>query len=234
MANLPSQHPDLALHLTDRALTPLITSARANQRLDDLTALSHTALDAFESAQRLGLGIPQRIIVEHGEGPILLQTFLSPRPPPVNNHASPENSTSTTTSQLPPPPDSQARQPQHQGALALAVENRGSGSTSTLTPEAHLRGGAATPDAENHPIYRVENNPEIIVDEDEDPSNPDSSTPMLFGIVVAASTEDAFEARRAAARLERVGREIQGRWSELQGPSPARGSNGRPGESAGD
>ncbi|KAI0971570.1 hypothetical protein F4678DRAFT_89026 [Xylaria arbuscula] len=226
MANLPSQHPDLALHLTDRALTPLITSARANRHLDDLSALSHTALDALESAQRFGLGTPQRIIVEHGEGPILLQTFLSPRRPTATNHATPENN----TSQPSPPPNSQAQQPQHQGALALAVENRSSGSTSTVTTEAHLRGGAATPDAaDQHPIYRGDNNPDIIVDGNVDPDNP----PMLLGIVVAASTDDAFEARRAAARLERVGREIQGRWLEL-GPSPARGPNGPPGGPAGD
>ncbi|KAI1149384.1 hypothetical protein F4825DRAFT_52947 [Nemania diffusa] len=79
MANLPFQHPDLAIHLTDSALTPLITSARTQAHLDALTTLSHTALSAHESAARLGLGAPQRIMVERGDdGPVLLQTFLSP------------------------------------------------------------------------------------------------------------------------------------------------------------
>ncbi|KAI0869367.1 hypothetical protein GGS24DRAFT_165412 [Hypoxylon argillaceum] len=79
MANLPFQHPDLAIHLTDSALTPLITSARTQAHLDALTTLSHTALSAHESAARLGLGAPQRIMVERGDdGPVLLQTFLGP------------------------------------------------------------------------------------------------------------------------------------------------------------
>lgn len=35
---------------------------------------------------------------------------------------------------------------------------------------------------------------------------------MLVGLVVASSTEEALEARRAAVRLERVAREVQREW----------------------
>ncbi|RYC54655.1 hypothetical protein CHU98_g11555, partial [Xylaria longipes] len=135
MANLPSQHPNLSLHLTDRALTPLITSARASQHLSHLTSLVHTAQAAYESAQRLGLGPVQRIMVEHGDGPVLLQTFLSPIPPPSRSTTPPTNG-SGRHSPSPPPP------PQHQGALALAVENRNN--TATPPPQPTTTGTTTT------------------------------------------------------------------------------------------
>ncbi|KAI1186812.1 hypothetical protein F5B17DRAFT_345363 [Nemania serpens] len=264
MANLPSQHPDLAIHLTDRALTPLISSARTKQHIDALTTLAHTALSAHESAHRLGLGPPQRIIVEHGEGPVLLQAFLSPRAPVATptptattvttplatqeDHsapalaASPSNSTTAAaaaanggTAQSPPSPAQNTRQ--HQGALALAAESRGTAAAApttaitTTTTTAYLRGGAAPDDDKNddhhhnnhnnnnqplgyggqHPLFLADD-----ADPDDEDENPDAP-PMLVGIVVAASSDATLEARRAAARLEHVGREIQGQWSEMQG-----------------
>lgn len=41
----------------------------------------------------------------------------------------------------------------------------------------------------------------------------DAVAPVLIGVVVAASSDDAREARRAAARLERIGREFQKEWA---------------------
>lgn len=41
----------------------------------------------------------------------------------------------------------------------------------------------------------------------------EDSAPLLVGVVVAGSADDAREARRAAARLERVGREFQREWA---------------------
>ncbi|KAI1162818.1 hypothetical protein F5B18DRAFT_622279 [Nemania serpens] len=253
MANLPSRHPDLAIHLTDRALTPLISSARAQQHFDSLTTLSHTALSAHESAHRLGLGPPQRIIVEHGEGPVLLQAFLSPRAPAATPTPTATAVTTPLLTQddqsLPPfaslsisapaanggasqsPPSPAPKNPrQHQGALALAAESRGATvaaapttATTTTTTTAYLRGGAAPNHDVDHHRYNDNHlgyghHPLLLADDadlDED-ENPDAP-PMLVGIVVAASSDDTLEARRAAARLEQVGREIQGQWSEMQG-----------------
>ncbi|KAI5462657.1 hypothetical protein BGZ63DRAFT_403861 [Mariannaea sp. PMI_226] len=46
----------------------------------------------------------------------------------------------------------------------------------------------------------------------------EDAAPMLIGVVVAGSADDTKEARRAAARLERVGRDFQREWiAENQG-----------------
>ncbi|KAI0479932.1 hypothetical protein F4859DRAFT_454011 [Xylaria cf. heliscus] len=217
MANLPSQHPNLSLHLTDRALNPLITSARDPTHLARLTSLTQTAQAAHESAARLGLGAAQRIMVEHGDGPVLLQTFLSPiQQPPSQPSASP-SATPPTNGGRHSHSHSHSHSP-HQGALALAVENRNN--TSTPQPQAqaladppNLRGGAANDRAL---FLAADDDPDDDDDDgDDEEENPDAP-PMLFGIVVAPRGDDTREARRAAVRLERVGREFQSRWAELQ------------------
>lgn len=47
----------------------------------------------------------------------------------------------------------------------------------------------------------------------DDEGRSEDAAPMLVGLVVAGSSEDAREARRAAARLERVGRQFQKEWT---------------------
>ncbi|KAI0437772.1 hypothetical protein F4803DRAFT_537366 [Xylaria telfairii] len=221
MSNLPSQHPSVSLHLTDRALTPLITSARDPDHLSYLTSLTQTAQAAYESAQRLGLGPAQRIMVEHGEGPVLLQTYLSPIPPASRATTPPTNGGGRASRHSPSP---------HQGALALAVENRNNTATPQptipTTTAPNLRGGA-----DDRALFLGRDDDHLDDDDDDDDDsleeNPDAP-PMLFGIVVAASADDTLEARRAAVRLERVGREIQSHWAELQ-----QGQRGRPDERQG-
>ncbi|KAL7623027.1 hypothetical protein AAE478_006706 [Parahypoxylon ruwenzoriense] len=172
MANLPSQHPHLSLHLADRALAPLITSARTSSHLDALTSLSHGALSAYESASRLGLGTPQRILVEHEHaGPVLLHS------------AARDNDTGETE-----PPSAITTQQQQQ------------------LQQLQLR--TATLDIDD-------------VDDDDDDGTAHTPTnanapPMLVSVVVAPGADEARDARRAAARLEHVGREVQSRWAEAQ------------------
>ncbi|KAI1380915.1 hypothetical protein F4677DRAFT_405122 [Hypoxylon crocopeplum] len=207
MANLPSQHPRLSLHLTDRALTPLITSSRTGPQLDALTSLSHTALSAHESAQRLGLGLPQRLIVEHADaGPVLLQSFLRAPAPS-------RPSTSTTTANGQAADNDGSRTRTGNGEVATPVEPEAS-PTSTLEQRLQqlqlLRGGSISSALDDAGAGAT--SPTLDAAEAEDANAP----PMLVGIVVAPSADEARDARRAAARLERVGREVQARWAEAQ------------------
>lgn len=150
MASLPSQHPNLSLHLTDTALTPLITSAHSQPQLEALTSLTTASLTSRTALARLGLGTAQRLMVEHASGPVVLHSFLNPESAVMNG------SRNEKANEIP---------------------------------------GAETQEADV-----------------EGEQQPESGTPMLVGVVVAATVEDAREARRAAGRLERVGREFQMEW----------------------
>ncbi|PHH80160.1 hypothetical protein CDD80_2698 [Ophiocordyceps camponoti-rufipedis] len=153
MANLPSQHPSLAIHLSDLTLTPLISSSSSASNVGSLSALASSAVATRTSAQRAHLGRPQRVMVEYSDrGPVVLHTFLDPGDvlvSPAEHHG----------------PD--ANQPHDNGHL---------------------------------------NNK----DQPQDPC------PVLVGLVVAADADEAPEARRAAAKLERIARDFQRQWSDHQ------------------
>ncbi|RYP55345.1 hypothetical protein DL768_000100 [Monosporascus sp. mg162] len=235
MASLPAKHPNLSLHLTDRALTPLITSARASaQQLDALTSLSHTALSAHETASRLGLGVPQRVMVEHGGGggPLVLQSFLSP-----SSSSASSASASAPASALNPGTagdggtDQAAMQP---GTRANGAD--GGDTAAERTADAEEQGeGEREQERTSHDTMsstttarlqrlQLQTQEELtagarVGDDDyngdaEEEEEGVNTPPMLIGIVVAPSADEALDARRAAARLERVGRVVQARWAE--------------------
>ncbi len=65
--------------------------------------------------------------------------------------------------------------------------------------------------------------PRTLDNEEENPEhsdgsshNPTQAIPMLLSVVVASDGEHAGEARRAASRLERVGRQFQSALAEEQ------------------
>ncbi|KAF4339790.1 hypothetical protein FBEOM_6264 [Fusarium beomiforme] len=167
MANLPSQHPTLSLHLSDVTLTPLITSASSQSHLEALTALTSSALSSQTATQRLGLGHAQRLMVEYPDrGPVVIHSYLDPR-----------DAVDTTTN----------------NAAATASSRPGSASGSSHGPESRAPRSAS---ALSH----------------DDPRSEDAA-PLLIGVVVAGSADEAREARRASIRLERVGREFQKEWA---------------------
>ena len=251
MANLPQKHPHLGIHLTDRALTPLITSARTQQQQQQqreaLTALSRAALSAHEAASRLGLGSPQRVAVEHRDaGPVVLQSFMSAS----SASASPAPSSSSPAS---------SRRAGHGrgggggggGANGGGIVSGGYGGPRDQDdrndPGREDGGDTATAaDAKDENEDNDDNRDEERRTHDtlhnttarlrqvqlghDDYDNDDHNDreyegrsedgdgadvpPMLVGVVVAPSADEALGARRAAARLERVGREVQARWAE--------------------
>ncbi|EGR50601.1 uncharacterized protein TRIREDRAFT_2837 [Trichoderma reesei QM6a] len=168
MSNLPSQHPTLALHLTDLTLTPLITSSSSPAHLESLTSLASSAITAQTAAQRASLGRPQRIMVEYPDsGAVVLQSYLDPR-------------------------------------------ESGGGGGGLSESEA----GSVSRYKRDHDHDHDGHDADVDVD-DATARTPvdDAGPPVLIGVVVAASSDDAREARRAAARLERIGREIQKEWA---------------------
>lgn len=100
MAALQSSSSQLALHLADRALTPILSSSRAPSSNYDpqsqgqaqaLSSLTTAAITAYDTAARLGLGLPQRIMIEtQSLGPIILHSYLIPpstqRTPTLQDH----------------------------------------------------------------------------------------------------------------------------------------------------
>lgn len=172
MANLPSKHPNLAIHLVDRTLTPLITSSHTQLQSQSLASISQVALLTYETAQRLGLGSPQRIMIEHASnGPILLHSFLDP---------------ST-------------------GKLTRSQYN----SNSTLNPlvdigSLDLRDTSETGTNQRHSAQ--------LSGESDGPEDDADAPPLLLGTVITRSPETVLEARRAAARLERIAKEVQAKW----------------------
>lgn len=170
MANLPAQHPNLSLHLADRSSAALITSARSQSQAQALASLTSTALMASETALRLGLGSPQRIMVEHeGGGPLLLHSIVSP--------------------------------------ATSAPTTNGRGDASAAMPLLDV-------EYDGHRSYA-----EASADHaEQQPAGPDAGeaghAPMLLSTVVAPNPDLALQARRAGARLERVGRVLQSKWKE--------------------
>lgn len=56
-------------------------------------------------------------------------------------------------------------------------------------------------------------NPTSTNETGDDPAKSDDAPPMLLSVVVAGSADQTREARRAAARLEKVGRDFQKEWA---------------------
>ena len=191
MTNLPSQHPTLSLHLTDLTLTPLISSSSSQSHLESLTSLATTALTGQAAIQRINLGAPQRVMVEYPDrGALVLQSYLDPA-------ASIASATTTTTtashhsSSRPETP----HQGHHSRPDTANGDGGGGGGGDLRVGSSHGKGKSPA------------RQPEAVI-------SPEDAPPMLVSVVVAGSADQAHEARRAAEKLERVGREFQREWLE--------------------
>lgn len=175
--------PQLVLHVSDRTLTPIYsattpTSSSNAQPLAQrraLSSLTANAITAYDCASRLGMGRPQRIMIEtHTGGPIVLHSFLGAQ----SVQRSDENE--------------QGIVEQTRDGLRALVN------MAAIEPgHAPLLNGSLTAD----PLAE-----DLETDQTSAPST------LLIASVIAPSSADATEARRAASRLEKeFQREFAGR-----------------------
>lgn len=207
MANLSSS-TNISHHLTDRAGTPLLSSSQPTSRTSQsqsqaLSSLTTAATTSCDTASRLGLGLPQRILIEtSSSGPVILHSYLSPRSSQRTQARTPKNGREIVEQAredlrpLSGTTDSNSVRPEEEGINGLLVNGVNYG-----------RDG------------------EEVEGEEEEGGNAKQIPPMLVVTVVAASSAEAGEARRVAARLEKMGREFQREWVREQEQSePASGS----------
>ena len=207
MANSPASGSRIAIHLTDRALTPLISSARSPPTTDKpsqaqsqaqaqaLSSLTTAALAAYDSASRLDLGLPQRILIETGSsGPVILHSYLNPQ-------SSPRPQSRQAHAALGPGRDIVGQAREELRSL--------SGMTDDTSTAAQGDEGGKLVNGDGH----GETDESGLGAGEEAPAAEDDGAmllpPLLVATVVAAGAGDTMEARRAAARLERMGREFQ-------------------------
>ncbi|CZR53122.1 uncharacterized protein PAC_03000 [Phialocephala subalpina] len=195
MAASSSNSSQLALHLADRALTPILSSSRqpstsaaqSRNQAQGLSALTTAAITAYESALRLGLGVPERIMIEtQSSGPIVLHSYLNPQ-----------------SIQRPRSCRTQSRDTEEE----IAEQTR-----SELRPVS----GTINNGEEQGRSYEVLVNGVLEGDDEDEENNSMHQPPMLIASVIAPSAADSGEARRAAARLERTGRTFQREWAREQ------------------
>lgn len=185
MAHLPTQYPHLALHLTDRALTPIISSSPNQQP----------------------------------------KTF-STSPPPSSSTSSSDDETGS------PEDDTATLQTlslAHLTATALTAYD----TAKRLDRGAPLRTMVEYPDngpvvlysylcptldtETQHPPLQLSDEPQENQEEqqeqqDEQDTDGPNAPPMLIGTVIAPRGDHLRDARRAAGRLERIGKGFQAAW----------------------
>ncbi|KAG5964882.1 hypothetical protein E4U58_003014 [Claviceps cyperi] len=124
MAQLPSEFPALAIHLADKNRDSIITSSSSPSQLASLTSIAAGALVSHSAVRRIGLGRPERIMVEYPDaGAVIIETFLDTPESVVPAVAAgsavvPDKGSGASISQPQPPP------PQEQQQLQLQQEEQ--------------------------------------------------------------------------------------------------------------
>lgn len=188
--------------LADRALTPIISSVplpttsttgdddlsrNEQKRLQSLTTVTTTAVSVFDSAARLGLGLPQRVVVEtKAGGPVVLHAFLNP--------PSRRNKGKTID-----------RENDERGILEQARDDlRPLTATTDGGSVNHQEVGESSVNGVTGSGQSGEDQEEE--DDEEESEGSSQQSPLLIASVIASSLG---EARKAIGGLERTGREIQ-------------------------
>jgi len=183
--------------LADRALTPIVSSIplpttdnnellrREDVQLQSLTSITSTAINAFDSAAKLGLGLPQRIVVEtQSGGPALLHAYLNPSPP--NRHT----------------------KGGEQAVAGMGIVEEARDDLRPLTPTTDGASERRQERGESSPNGLTGSTESAGADDEEETDSENSSqqSPFLIASIVASSLR---EAKKVVGGLERTGREIQ-------------------------
>lgn len=186
----------IAVQVSDRNLNTFTTSAKslhqqsevAISQAEALNALTATSITTFErTARRFGYGTPQRILVET-DGPVLLQSYLSPSSV-VGGEEGNRNAYLSDLLDVGRPSTTASHQT---NSTELANPER---------PSYPLKNGFGTP---HLAMPGVEEN---LGDE----SMASQPPPNLYATVVARRA-DLREARIALTNIERVSRRLQQEW----------------------
>ncbi|KAG9234875.1 hypothetical protein BJ875DRAFT_375473 [Amylocarpus encephaloides] len=195
---LHNSSTNLAYHLTDISLAPVLSSSnrpasRASQSESRaLTGLTTSALTAYDSASRLGLGAPLRIMIEmKSDGPLVFHSYLSPQ---GQSNALGRGIIEQARAELRP--------------LSGTTETEGG---SPILPETPLTGEDPLVNGE---LSRTQGAEASATNETE--NNVSQAPPLLVASVIAPTSSEAGEARGLAARLEMVGRQFQREWAAEQ------------------
>jgi len=216
MSNISASYPTIGLHISDQTLTPILSSSQTISDSDvsvpqaqALNALTTTAITAYETARRLGLGLPQRLIIETAnDGPMLLQSYLDPSlVTPRNLINNVDNNNLDDLLDVGRPSTGSSEETTING-----LGNVG-GPSDSLTNGFDDEHGATT---------------EAQSGEDTTAIQP---PPMLFATVVVPRRSELNDGRTVAMRVERMGRQFQREWlreqvAEREQASRARSTDG--------
>ncbi|CAK7222788.1 hypothetical protein SCUCBS95973_004955 [Sporothrix curviconia] len=238
MAALPRQFPDLAIHLTDHTRTPIVSSASGHggdepeerngsqtatptassavppskptrqQRAAALDDLAATALRARDAAARLGLGadLPQ-VVADAGDGPesssAALLAALGMTPP---EHMVVTYSTGAVLIEsFLDPRQQRRRQRQEQQFRQLRQAQQTQMASASASPSSQVGQG----NNNDNKIAGAGGGGDDADDDDDEEDEAAGCAPLLLGLVAAPDAQSLCDARRATARLERVGRAVQ-------------------------
>lgn len=210
-------------HLSDRALTPILSTAKIasptkpqsstrdqDAHLQSFNALTTTAIAAYDAASRLGLGIPQRIIVETSSGPVILHSYINPpsppKPQPTSEH---EHEETNLDGGIDAPNVQDIVEQTRKGLRPLSATTDG-GSERTTIDNVEAEGGSEAATIGNAEVVangalNGDSEPVKEVKQEEENSASQRS-PLLVASVFAPTLG---EAKKAAAVLEQTAREIQ-------------------------
>ncbi|RKF80074.1 hypothetical protein GcM3_049013 [Golovinomyces cichoracearum] len=191
----PTSKTRLALHLADRALSPIFCSASSEATTDlsgvtqasALSSLTNTGVTAYDISQRVGAGTPLRIIVDtKRSGPLLLTSYLNtPLTGMRDNQNSLRNKARSSGSDI---RDLGYRSDSDKIGLSNKYKEKYFTNTSDSTVERDFKN-------ESQNTYGYSPSP-----------------PLLIASVIARSSSEAPEAKKAMTRLVKAGRECQVAW----------------------